>query len=217
MWRSKHFRCLTDLLLSIWRKFAWMYCCYFWSEHLSCLLGRTMLPLRGGMIHAGSAGSLGSMSYATGWKQLTTMKNMWKNWSPDPTLFFHKFFTILALFRLYATYKQTPRDGAGLRILAILKCSSMFFRNPNYRSYPMLSNAIQHLAWPGFPSWKMVSACEARFKCCFVSMSRVRMSLLLVMLAVRAALAALLGFCGALWLCRTRDVENIIQKLSTRG
>lgn len=51
----------------------------------------------------------------------------------------------------------------------------------------------------------------ARFKCCFVSMSRVRMSLLLVVLAVRAALAALLGFCGALWLCRTRDVENIIQ------
>ena len=48
-------------------------------------------------------------------------------------------------------------------------------------------------------------------------MSRVRMSLLLVVLAVRAALAALLGFCGALWLCRTRDVENIIQKLSTRG
>lgn len=42
-------------------------------------------------------------------------------------------------------------------------------------------------------------------------MSRVRMSLLLVVLAVRAALAALLGFCGALWLCRTRDVENIIQ------
>lgn len=48
-------------------------------------------------------------------------------------------------------------------------------------------------------------------------MSRVRMSLLLVVLAVRAALAALLGFCGALWLCQTRDVENIIQKLSTRG
>lgn len=40
-------------------------------------------------------------------------------------------------------------------------------------------------------------------------MSRLRVLLLLM---VRAALATLLGFFGALWLCRTRDVEKIIQK-----
>lgn len=44
-------------------------------------------------------------------------------------------------------------------------------------------------------------------------MSRLRVLLLLMVLMVRAALAMLLGFFGALWLCRTRDVENIIQKL----
>ena len=45
-------------------------------------------------------------------------------------------------------------------------------------------------------------------------MSNLRKSILLLVLLVRAALAGLLGFFGALWLCRTRDVENIIQKLS---
>lgn len=46
---------------------------------------------------------------------------------------------------------------------------------------------------------------------CFHSMSTTRRSFLLLTLLVRAVLAALLGFCGALWLCRTRDIENIIQ------
>jgi len=45
----------------------------------------------------------------------------------------------------------------------------------------------------------------------FLSMSRLRLLLLLMVLAVRAALATLLGYFGALWLCRTRDIENIIQ------
>ena len=46
---------------------------------------------------------------------------------------------------------------------------------------------------------------------CFHSMSTARRSFLLLTLVVRAVLAALLGFCGALWLCRTRDIEKIIQ------
>lgn len=38
-----------------------------------------------------------------------------------------------------------------------------------------------------------------------------RTSVLLFVFTIRATLAVLLGFCGALWLCRTRDIENIIQ------
>ena len=45
----------------------------------------------------------------------------------------------------------------------------------------------------------------------FVSISRARKSLLLLVSGIRAALAMLLGFFGALWLCRTRDIANIVQ------
>ena len=42
----------------------------------------------------------------------------------------------------------------------------------------------------------------------FKSISLPRSFVLLLVLTIRATLAVLLGFCGALWLCRTRDIEN---------
>ncbi|CAJ1328531.1 unnamed protein product [Effrenium voratum] len=52
---------------------------------------------------------------------------------------------------------------------------------------------------------------NVRFLRSFISISRSRKSVLLLVFGIRAALAALLGFFGALWLCRTRDIANIIQ------
>eukprot|EP00438_Fugacium_kawagutii_P001391 Skav209309 [mRNA] locus=scaffold994:394629:396587:+ [translate_table: standard] len=52
---------------------------------------------------------------------------------------------------------------------------------------------------------------NGRFLRSFVSMSRLRVLLLLMVLMVRAALAMLLGFFGALWLCRTRDIETGVE------
>lgn len=60
-------------------------------------------------------------------------------------------------------------------------------------------------------SSSITSAAQASSLRHFHSISTARRSFLLLTLLVRAVLAALLGFCGGLWLCRTRDIENIIQ------
>ena len=57
----------------------------------------------------------------------------------------------------------------------------------------------------------MKSSLEARFLRSFLSISQTRLVLLMLVCVVRAAMASLLGSCGALWLCRTRDIENIVQ------
>ena len=52
---------------------------------------------------------------------------------------------------------------------------------------------------------------DVRYLRSFQSMSQLRKVMLLLVMFARAALAMLLGFLGALWLSRTRDIENIIQ------
>ena len=74
-------------------------------------------------------------------------------------------------------------------------------------SGPTLVVDMHQLHGNGRPS----SSSQSKFLRSFKSISRLRKPLLLLVLAVRASLAALLGFFGALWLCRTRNIGDIIQ------